>query len=89
MGSPVGTPKLLSFLRFTMSAFHREIHACAKHAELIRELVKGQVEHLTTSSGQWLTGDQLVDAMEMVLAADTRYGDALSPSISVVEETRL
>ena len=31
--------------------------------ELIRELVKGQVEQLTTSSGKWLTGDQLVDAM--------------------------
>ncbi len=31
--------------------------------ELIRELVKGQVEHLTTSSGHWLTGDALADAM--------------------------
>ena len=31
--------------------------------ELIRELVKGQVEHLTTSSGKWLTGAQLVDTM--------------------------
>jgi len=31
--------------------------------ELIRELVKGQVEHLKTSSGNWLTGADLVDAM--------------------------
>jgi GntR family transcriptional regulator/MocR family aminotransferase len=31
--------------------------------ELIRELVKGQVEHLSTSSGIWLTGVDLADAM--------------------------
>lgn len=31
--------------------------------ELIRELVKGQVESLMTSSGNWLTGDDLNDAM--------------------------
>jgi len=31
--------------------------------ELIREMVKGQVEHLTTSSGKWLTGAQLADTM--------------------------
>jgi GntR family transcriptional regulator/MocR family aminotransferase len=31
--------------------------------ELIRELVKGQVEHLTNSEGDWLTGDELADAM--------------------------
>ena len=31
--------------------------------ELIRELVKGQVEHLTTSSGSWLQGSALADAM--------------------------
>lgn len=30
---------------------------------LIRELVKGQVEHLSTSSGRWLTGDDLQRAM--------------------------
>jgi len=30
---------------------------------LIRELAKGQVEHLPTSSGQWLTGDELRQAM--------------------------
>jgi GntR family transcriptional regulator/MocR family aminotransferase len=28
--------------------------------ELIRELVKGQVEHLSTSSGRWLTADDLL-----------------------------
>lgn len=31
--------------------------------ELIRELVKGQVENLETSDGTWLTGDGLRDAM--------------------------
>ena len=31
--------------------------------ELIRELVKGQVEQLSTSSGEWLTGDELQRAM--------------------------
>jgi GntR family transcriptional regulator/MocR family aminotransferase len=31
--------------------------------ELIRELVKGQVESLMTSSGSWLRGDALADAM--------------------------
>lgn len=31
--------------------------------ELIRDLVKGQVEHLSTSSGQWLTGEELQRAM--------------------------
>ena len=31
--------------------------------ELIRELVRGQVEHLTTSSGNWLQGDVLAGAM--------------------------
>ena len=31
--------------------------------KLIRELVKGQVEQLTTSSGDWLKGDALVEAM--------------------------
>ena len=31
--------------------------------ELIRELVKGQVEQLGTSSGNWLTGAELADAM--------------------------
>jgi GntR family transcriptional regulator/MocR family aminotransferase len=31
--------------------------------ELIREIVKGQVEHLTTSAGNWLTGAELADAM--------------------------
>jgi len=31
--------------------------------ELIRELVKGQVESLMTSSGSWLRGDALSDAM--------------------------
>jgi GntR family transcriptional regulator/MocR family aminotransferase len=30
---------------------------------LIRDLVKGQVEHLPTSIGQWLTGDDLQQAM--------------------------
>ena len=30
---------------------------------LIRELVKGQVEHLSTSTGRWLTGDELKHAM--------------------------
>ncbi len=30
---------------------------------LIRELVKGQVEHLSTSTGRWLTGDELRDMM--------------------------
>jgi len=30
---------------------------------LIRELVKGQVEHLPTSTGNWLTGDELKIAM--------------------------
>jgi len=30
---------------------------------LIRETVKGQVEQLSTSSGQWLTGDELRNAM--------------------------
>ena len=30
---------------------------------LIRELVKGQVEHLSTSTGRWLTGDELRHAM--------------------------
>jgi GntR family transcriptional regulator/MocR family aminotransferase len=30
---------------------------------LIRELVKGQVEHLPTSTGHWLTGDELQHAM--------------------------
>jgi GntR family transcriptional regulator/MocR family aminotransferase len=30
---------------------------------LIRELVKGQVEHLSTSTGRWLTGDELRQAM--------------------------
>ena len=31
--------------------------------ELIRELVKGQVEHLSTSSGRWLTADDLLSTM--------------------------
>lgn len=31
--------------------------------ELVRELVKGQVEHLSTSSGNWLTSDNLVRTM--------------------------
>ena len=31
--------------------------------ELIRELVKGQVEHLPTSSGTWLRGDELATTM--------------------------
>ena len=31
--------------------------------ELIRELVKGQVEHLMTSSGDWLTGEVLSETM--------------------------
>jgi len=31
--------------------------------ELIREIVKGQVEHLSTSSGNWLTGAALAEAM--------------------------
>jgi GntR family transcriptional regulator/MocR family aminotransferase len=31
--------------------------------ELIRDLVKGQVEHLTTSSGTWLRGDSLPEVM--------------------------
>ncbi|MDH5260336.1 MAG: PLP-dependent aminotransferase family protein [Gammaproteobacteria bacterium] len=31
--------------------------------ELIREIVKGHVEHLSTSSGNWLTGGALTDAM--------------------------
>ena len=30
---------------------------------LIRELVKGQVEHLSTSTGRWLTGDDLQQTM--------------------------
>ena len=30
---------------------------------LIRELVKGQVEHLSTSTGRWLTGEDLRNAM--------------------------
>ena len=30
---------------------------------LIRELVKGQVEHLSTSTGRWLIGDELRDTM--------------------------
>lgn len=30
---------------------------------LIRELAKGQVEHLSSSTGRWLTGDDLRDAM--------------------------
>ena len=30
---------------------------------LIRELVKGQVEHLSTSTGRWLTGEDLQNAM--------------------------
>ena len=30
---------------------------------LIRDLVKGQVEHLSTSSGAWLRGDELRQAM--------------------------
>jgi len=30
---------------------------------LIRELVKGQVEHVSTSTGRWLTGDELQHAM--------------------------
>jgi GntR family transcriptional regulator/MocR family aminotransferase len=30
---------------------------------LIRELVKGQVEHLSTSNGRWLTGEDLQNAM--------------------------
>jgi GntR family transcriptional regulator/MocR family aminotransferase len=34
-----------------------------KLTELIRELVKGQVEHLSTSSGNWLTGEDLQRAM--------------------------
>jgi GntR family transcriptional regulator/MocR family aminotransferase len=34
-----------------------------KLTELIRSLVKGQVEHLSTSSGKWLTGDELRNAM--------------------------
>ena len=34
-----------------------------KLTELIRTLVKGQVEQLSTSSGTWLTGDALLDAM--------------------------
>ncbi len=34
-----------------------------KLTELIRELVKGQVEHLSTSSGNWLTGDDLQRVM--------------------------
>lgn len=34
-----------------------------KLTELIRALVKGQVEHLSTSSGKWLTGDDLQHAM--------------------------
>jgi len=31
--------------------------------ELVRELVKGQVEHLSTSSGNWLTADELMSTM--------------------------
>ena len=31
--------------------------------ELIRDLVKGQVEHLTTSAGDWLTAENLMKAM--------------------------
>jgi GntR family transcriptional regulator/MocR family aminotransferase len=31
--------------------------------ELVRKLVRGQVEHLSTSSGKWLTGDELVKTM--------------------------
>ena len=31
--------------------------------EIIRELVKGQVEHLTNSEGDWLTGEELSLAM--------------------------
>lgn len=31
--------------------------------ELVRELVKGQVEHLSTSSGNWLTADELLSTM--------------------------
>lgn len=31
--------------------------------DLIRELVKGQVEHLTTSAGEWLVGDELRSKM--------------------------
>jgi len=30
---------------------------------LIREMVKGQVEHVSTSTGRWLTGDELQHAM--------------------------
>ena len=31
--------------------------------ELVRELVKGQVEHLSTSSGNWLTAEDLLQTM--------------------------
>jgi GntR family transcriptional regulator/MocR family aminotransferase len=34
-----------------------------KLTELIRTLVKGQVEQLSTSSGDWLTGDELQRTM--------------------------
>jgi GntR family transcriptional regulator/MocR family aminotransferase len=34
-----------------------------KLTELIRALVKGQVEQLATSSGKWLTGDELQRTM--------------------------
>ena len=34
-----------------------------KLVELIRQMVKGQVEHLSTSEGDWLTGDSLFTTM--------------------------
>ena len=43
--------------------------------ELIRNLVSGRVEHLETSIGDWLTGDELVRAMsDRILLYNVVYG---------------
>jgi GntR family transcriptional regulator/MocR family aminotransferase len=47
----------------TSLAFDKIRPGVERLVELIRDLVKGQVEHLSTSSGQWLTGHDLQRAM--------------------------
>lgn len=43
--------------------------------ELVRKLVKGQVEHLATSPGKWLTGDELAKTMSGATLLDREvYG---------------
>jgi len=47
----------------------------ARLAELIRNLVSGRVEHLDSSTGEWLTGDDLAGAMaDRVILYNVVYG---------------